>query len=263
MLMAFFGVFSFGYFRLRLNELLYVALFAIFGYAFIIGYMFTNESDRIEIKFEFIQWMIFSITITVMLYTGSAIQELRERAKKQYMELQDALQLNKTLAITDELTGLYNRRYFMDMLAKQKALSERDGSDFVICCCDLDHFKHINNTFGHHAGDAVLQQFTKILKSILREIDYVARFSGEEFVCLLVNSDIDNALKVAERIRVVLSNYNFSDIAPSLHTSVSIGLANFKQFNTIQETLMSADNRMYRAKELGRNRVVSSDEETA
>lgn len=259
MLMAYFGILSFGYFKLRFNEFLSVAMFAILGYAFIIGYLFTYEPDRISIKLEFIQWMIFTLTIFVMLYTGSAIHHLRDRAKKQYVELQDALELNKKLAITDELTGLYNRRYFMEKLAQQKALSERNGSDFVICYCDLDHFKRINDNFGHHAGDCVLQLFTKILKSSLREIDYVARFGGEEFVCLLVNTDINNAIKVAERIRDTLANYKFNDIAPSLRTTVSIGVANFKQFNTVQETLMSADNRMYLAKELGRNKVIASD----
>jgi diguanylate cyclase (GGDEF)-like protein len=107
----------------------------------------------------------------------------------------------------------------------------------------------------------VLKKFSDILKSSIREIDYAARFGGEEFVCLLVNTDVENALKVTERIRQSLADFNFSDIAPSLHATVSIGVSNFKQFNTIQETLMSADNRMYRAKKMGRNQVVFSDEE--
>jgi diguanylate cyclase (GGDEF)-like protein len=223
-------------------------------------YIFIYEPDRIEVKLELIQWMIFSSTVTVMLYTGSAIHHLRERAIKQYTDLQEALELNEKLAITDELTGLYIRRFFMEKLAQQKALSERDDSDFVLCFFDLDHFKQINDTFGHHTGDVVLQKFSEILKSSIREIDYAARFGGEEFVCLLVNTDIENAIKVTERIRQSLADYNFSDIAPALQATVSIGLSNFKQFNTIQETLMNADNRMYLAKQLGRNKVVYSDE---
>ncbi len=260
-LMMYFGILSFGYFQLQFREFLAIALFAILGYAFIMVYIFIFEPDRIEVKLELIQWMIFGSTVTVMLYTGSAIHHLREGAKKQYMDLQQALELNKKLAITDELTGLYIRRYFMEKLAQQKALSERDDSDFVLCFFDLDHFKQINDTFGHHTGDVVLQKFSEILKSSIREIDYAARFGGEEFVCLLVNTDIENATKVTERIRQSLADFNFSDIAPALQATVSIGLSNFKQFNTIQETLMSADNRMYRAKQLGRNKVVSSDDD--
>ncbi len=261
MLMAYFGMLSFGYFKLRFREFLSVALFAVLGYTLIILYIFLYEPQRIHINLELAQLLAFSCTIAVMLYTGSSIHRLREKTKNQYVALQAALELNQTLATTDELTGLYNRRYFIEKLAQQKALSERNDSDFILCFCDLDYFKQINDTFGHHTGDIVLQKFAEILKSSIREIDYAARFGGEEFVCLLVNTDIENAIKVTERIRKSLAEFNFSDIAPTLQSTVSIGIANFKQFNTIQETLMSADNRMYHAKHLGRNKVIFSDED--
>jgi diguanylate cyclase (GGDEF)-like protein len=260
-LMAYFAMLSFGFFKLRFREFLSVALFAILGYTLIILYLFLYEPERLEIKLELLQLLTFSGTITVMLFTGSSIHKLREKTKQQYIALQDALEKNKTLAKTDELTGLYNRRYFMEKLSQQKALAEREDSDFVLCFCDLDHFKHINDTFGHHTGDIVLQKFGEILRSSIREIDYAARFGGEEFVCLLVNTDVNNAVKVTERIRESLANFNFNDIAPSLRATVSIGVSNFKQFNTIQETLMNADNRMYRAKQQGRNQVIYTDED--
>ena len=261
MLMAYFGMLSFGFFKLKFREFLLLALFAILGYAWIILYLFVKEPGRININLELAQLLVFTCSISVMLYTGSEIHRLRERTKKQYVALQEALGINQKLATTDDLTGLYNRRYFMEQLSQQKALAERDDSDFVIFYCDLDHFKHINDTFGHHTGDIVLQKFSQILKTSIREIDYAARFGGEEFVCLLVNTDIVNAIKVTERIRESLASYNFSDIAPSLHSTVSIGIANFKEYKTIQETLMSADNRMYLAKQMGRNKVVSTDED--
>lgn len=260
-LMSYFAMLSFGFFRLRFREFLSVGLFAILGYVLVILYIFLYEPERIKIKLELIQLLVFTGTVFIMLYTGSSINRLRERSKKQYEDLQAALEVNKRLATTDELTGLYNRRYFMEKLAQQKALSERNNSDFVIFYCDLDHFKNINDTFGHHTGDIVLQKFSEILKSSIREIDYAARFGGEEFVGLLVDTDLENAKKVTERIRASIASYNFNDVAPSLHSSVSIGMANFKQFNTIQETLMSADNRMYHAKHIGRNKVVYSDED--
>ncbi len=261
-LMLYFGILSFGFFKLRFKEFFYVALVAVLGYALIILYVFIYEPDRLVIKLELLQLLAFTSTISVMLFTGSSIHRLREKNKRQRIELQAALELNRRLATTDELTGLYNRRYFMDKLAEQKALSERDGSDFVLCYCDLDHFKSINDTFGHHTGDIVLQKFSEILKSSIREIDFVARFGGEEFVCLLVNSDIEQAIKITERIRKSIADYNFSDIAPSLQSTVSIGIANFKQYNTIQETIMTADHRMYRAKNMGRNKVIYSDEDS-
>lgn len=261
MLMAYFGMLSFGYFQLKFREFLTVILFAILGYILVMLYIFLYEPERINIRLELFQLLAFTCSASVMLYTGSSINRLRDRAKKQYVDLQEALELNKRLATTDELTGLYNRRYFMEQLAQQKALSERDDSDFVICYCDLDNFKQINDTFGHYTGDIVLKKFSEILDSSIREIDYAARFGGEEFVCLLVNTDVDNAMNITERIREGIEKYNFSDIAPALHATVSIGISNFKQFNTIQETLMSADNKMYRAKQLGRNKVVFLDED--
>ena len=260
-LMGYFGMLSFGYFKLRFREFLTVSLYAVLGYGLIILYIFTNQPERININLELLQLLAFSGTIVVMLYTGSSIDRLRQRTKKQTIDLQEALEINKRLATTDELTGLYNRRYFMDKLAMQKALSERNKADFVICYCDLDNFKRINDTFGHHPGDIVLQKFSQILKSLIREVDFAARFGGEEFVCLLVDTDLKNAKKITERIRISLANYNFNDIAPSLRATVSIGITNFKQFNTIQETLMNADNRMYLAKKLGRNKVIAVDEE--
>ena len=259
-LMAYFGMLSFGFFKLRFREFLSVSLYAILGYGLVILYIFIYEQERININLELLQLMVFATTISVMLYTGSSIHRLRERTKQQTVALKEALDVNQRMATTDDLTGLYNRRHFMEKLVQQKALSERNNSDFVLCFCDLDHFKHTNDTFGHHTGDIVLQKFSEILKSSIREIDIAARFGGEEFVCLLVDTDINNAKKVTERIRASLENYNFSDIAPSLNATVSIGISNFKKFNTIQETLMSADNRMYQAKNLGRNRVISSDE---
>lgn len=107
-----------------------------------------------------------------------------------------------------------------------------------------------------------MQKFSEILLSSIREIDFAARLGGEEFVCLLVNTDIEKAVKVTERIRHSLATYNFNDISPSLCATVSIGVANFKQFNTLQETLTSADRRMYHAKKTGRNKVVSTDDES-
>jgi len=260
-LMAYFGMLSFGYFKLRFREFLLVAFFAVLGYSLIILYVYIFEPERVDIKLELLQLLAFTSTILVMLYTGSSIHRLRDRAKNQYVALQEALEINRKLATTDELTNLINRRHFMEILTQQKALSERNNSDFVICFCDLDHFKHINDTFGHHTGDIVLQKFSDILKASIREVDYAARFGGEEFVCLLVDTDLKNAKKITERIRKSLADFNFNDIAPSLNATVSIGLANFKQFHTLQETLMSADNRMYLAKELGRNRVVAKDED--
>ncbi len=255
-LMSYFALLSFGYFRLSFRDFLSVALLVVLGYMLIIIYMFIYEHERMRTDEELIQLLAFTMTTFVMVYTGSSVSRLRIENRKHNIELAEALAMNTRLAVTDDLTGLYTRRYLMDKLAHQKAISEREGSDFVVCFADLDHFKQINDNYGHHTGDIVLKSFAGILRASIREIDYVSRFGGEEFVVLLVNTVIEQAANVAERIRLGIENYNFSDVAPGLNVTVSIGIANFKQYNSIQETLMSADDRMYRAKEMGRNRLI-------
>ena len=255
-LMPYFAILSFGYFKLDFKEFLAVTVFCVFGYFFVIIYIYINEPLRIHFDKELVQLLGFAMTCMVMVYTGSAVNKLRVGFRERNEQLAEALRLNTRLATTDDLTGLYTRRYLMDMLSNQKALSERDDSDFVILFADLDHFKHINDSFGHYIGDIVLKNFADIIRMSIREIDYASRFGGEEFVVLLVNSDIEKSKKVAERIRYGLEHFNFSDVAPGLHVTVSIGMASYKQYKSIQETLMTADNRMYKAKDQGRNRIV-------
>lgn len=255
-LIFYFAMLSFGFFRFRAYQFILCGSFAVVGYLIVIVLLLINEPLRINYSHEILRFISFTVATLIIVYTGSAISRLRIEFRQKNIELAAAVELNTKLATTDDLTGLYTRRYFMEVLDQQKALSERDGSDFVICFADLDHFKHVNDGFGHHTGDMVLQIFSDIIRSSIREVDYAARFGGEEFVLLLVNTDIEQSLNVSERIREALEEFNFSDIAPALNVTVSIGLSNYKAYNSLQETLMSADNRMYRAKELGRNRVI-------
>ena len=255
-LMAYFAIVSFGFFRLNLREFIITALYSCIGYLLIIMYIRIDQPLRINLALELVQLVAFVMTNIVMVYTGAAVSKLRDGFRQRNLELADALKLNTRLATTDDLTGLYTRRYIMDMLSKQKAQTERDDSDFVLLLADLDHFKQINDSFGHHTGDLVLKSFSTIIKSSIREIDYASRFGGEEFVILLVKTDLEQAIQVAERIRSGIESYNFADIAPGLNVTVSIGIANYRQYQSIQETLMTADNRMYRAKEEGRNKII-------
>lgn len=258
-LMPYFAILSFGFFRLTVVQFIAVSLFAVFGYFFVILYLYVNEPLRLSLGREFAQLIVFGVTAMVMVYTGSAVSRLREANRIKTEKLEEALELNTRLATTDDLTGLSTRRYFMDILNRQKALVEREDADFVICFADLDHFKYINDSYGHHIGDEVLKIFAGIIRTSIREIDYACRFGGEEFVILLAKTELEQAKKVAERIRRSIESYNFNDIAPALSVTVSIGLANYKAHKSIQQTLMSADNKMYHAKEQGRNLVIADE----
>lgn len=257
-LMFYFAMLSFGFFRFKSYQFIICAAIAVFSYLLVIVVLLINEPLRITYNKEMLRFFAFTLTSGMIVYSGISISRMREELKIKNIDLQKAVELNEILATTDDLTGLYTRRHFMEVLTQQKAISERDGKDFVVCFADLDFFKHVNDSFGHHTGDLVLKQFSEIIKKSIREVDYAARFGGEEFVLLLVNTDIEQSISVAERIRQTLDEFNFNDIAPALNVTVSIGMSNFKEYNSLQETLMSADNRMYAAKEKGRNMVVAS-----
>lgn len=259
MLTAYLAILSFGFFRLKPKQFIFNTALTLSAYLCIIVYIYINEPLRIRIENEFVQLAVFSVTCIILVYTGSAVSRLRDLHNEKTTELENALHLNQLLAITDDLTGLHTRSHLMDILSQQKALVDRENGDFLILFADLDHFKSINDTYGHQTGDVVLEKFSDIIHRSIREVDYAARFGGEEFVIVLANTDMENAKNIAERIRETIERYNFNDVAPGLRVTVSIGVSSFQQFKSIQETLQNADDRMYKAKQAGRNICVYED----
>jgi two-component system cell cycle response regulator len=161
------------------------------------------------------------------------------------------------LASTDTLTGLYNRRAFVERLDNARAMSEKDLVPISFLLLDIDHFKKVNDTFGHEAGDAVLQGVARVLLSMARKSDFVARWGGEEFVIALTQTAEAGARVAAERVRRAVAETRFP--LPSGHShkaSASIGLvsADGPGWN-LGDLLSRADKAMYNAKNRGRNRV--------
>lgn len=259
MLIGYLAILSFGFFRLSVKQFIANALLTLLAYFSIIVYIFINEPLRIHIDKEMLALAVYSVTCIILVYTGSSVSRLRYQYHVNTQELKDALKLNMLLAITDDLTGLYTRSHLMDILDQQKARADREDNDFIILFADLDHFKNINDTYGHSAGDIVLEDFSEIIKASIREVDYASRFGGEEFVIILVNTDMEQTKQVANRIRETLEKHNFNDVAPGLKVTVSIGAAGYHEFKSIQETLQNADKRMYQAKDSGRNTCVFED----
>jgi len=163
----------------------------------------------------------------------------------------------EALATLDSLTGLPNRRSF-DLLAAQ-ALQEaqRDCAPLVALLIDLDHFKALNDTHGHLAGDEVLRQFANVLQGSLRQSDILCRWGGEEFIVLLRETEGRQALDVAEKIRRRTEQLTFSYDEQPLRLTTSIGLSGLQPGDTLHALLTRADRALYRAKQAGRNRVCS------
>ncbi|MBZ5554711.1 MAG: diguanylate cyclase [Acidobacteriia bacterium] len=164
-------------------------------------------------------------------------------------------------AIIDSLTSLYNRRFLFEFMQQQIVQSRRYHNPLSILMLDLDHFKRVNDTYGHESGDIVLKLFALRLKESLRISDIAARYGGEEFVAVLPNTSLKGAMELAEKIRVVTTDVNLAQFLPDLPSiSVSIGVACFPNHGrTIEQLQRAADAALYQAKQAGRNRVVSAD----
>lgn len=169
------------------------------------------------------------------------------------------LQLEK-LAITDGLTGAYNHRHFRTRLDEEFARAGRYGTPLSCIMMDIDHFKHINDTFGHAQGDKVLSEITDVIKNNVRKIDIVARYGGEEFVVLLPNTDKEGVFIEAERLREAVKDYRCSGIDRCIMVTISLGVSTFPSpdISTADELVGRADNALYEAKRTGRDKTVEA-----
>jgi diguanylate cyclase (GGDEF)-like protein len=187
------------------------------------------------------------IFLMLALQSSTAIENARLYAKTIEM------------ATTDLLTGIPNRRAFIEQLDREVALANRYQNLFFLLMIDIDYFKWINDTYGHSAGDAVLQSLARLLKGQVRTVDLVARYGGEEFVIILLETDDNSASLVAERIRKDVAHTPF--ILPEgneIGLTVSIGVASFPEdAKTKDDLLRKTDQALYYAKEHGRNMIYS------
>ena len=162
------------------------------------------------------------------------------------------------LATTDELTGLHNRRYFLQLAEQNLNRSRRYNEPFTLLMCDIDFFKHINDTFGHATGDMVLQRVSQTIKDSLRDSDIAGRIGGEEFAIVLVQTPIDtNGYEVAERLRLAIeSTVIVLDDGQEVPLTISIGAVEpIYPHDTLPTLLQRADQLLYKAKRNGRNQV--------
>lgn len=174
------------------------------------------------------------------------------------MSFQDELE---RIANVDPLTGILNRRAFLSRAEHELKRSARYKQEFSILLLDLDNFKSINDEYGHQAGDLALCNFARICQQELRSNDLFARWGGEEFIALLIDADIDDAIRTAERIRAHVERFSFRERDKGdISFTVSVGISTVAGGrNTIESGIREADDALYAAKRSGRNRVVSHE----
>ncbi len=158
----------------------------------------------------------------------------------------------RQISIKDELTGLYNRRYFNQILPREIERAKRYGYPLSFIMYDIDHFKKVNDTFGHQAGDMVLKTISDIVLKNIRNVDFVFRIGGEEFLILLIESDEKNAYGVAEKIRKKVERYNFEDVG---NVTVSLGVTGLRSSDTLNRIMKRIDEALYQSKNSVRNRT--------
>jgi diguanylate cyclase (GGDEF)-like protein len=162
------------------------------------------------------------------------------------------------LAFTDNLTGAFNRHYFTEHASKAFMKDEGGRERACIIMFDIDHFKRVNDTHGHSAGDAILQGVAQKVQGVLRSNDLFARYGGEEFIIYASKASLESALKLAERIRRVVANARFTYAGTEIRVTVSLGVAERERAEgTFSRFINLADEALYAAKANGRNRVES------
>ena len=245
----------FGTFGLTVAEVIGIGVYALLAFASAIGVSSrfnANASGYLDIAYALMVLIVLSGCIALNL----RIQRIRAKLQQQREALAQALEVNRELATRDELTGLINRRAMLDLMALEHSRSLRSGRPLLLAQLDIDHFKPINDQHGHATGDRALQAFAGTVRASLRDTDVLARWGGEEFVLMLTDSSADQARGLLERIRQAVQALEIAHSAGSLQLTVSIGLAQHLPGDTVEHTLERADQALYRAKALGRNRVV-------
>lgn len=195
------------------------------------------------------------IELNATIYACLRTKALQDELRKKNKQLEEILKKVEVLAITDSLTGLYNRRHFENMLGKEFKKANRYNIPLTCMMIDLDHFKEINDAYGHHKGDEVIKEVSKKIKDSIRDIDIAARWGGEEFIVLLPMTNKENAYKAAERIANNIKEIHFPEIKRQLTVSVGIAEIPNPAIKDVEKLVQMADLALYEAKRKGRNRI--------
>lgn len=220
--------------------------------------MITDQGNEM-IASQVIQAGAYDYLPKELLTPQSLIRSISNALEKAALkrESRTALEKMAEMTIKDELTSLYNRRYFFEALEREMFKAQRHQTGLILAMIDLDHFKPVNDTLGHPVGDLVLKEFGRLLRESLRKSDVSCRYGGEEFAVILPGISLDMAVCACERFRAIVAQHPFQYDQGTLHITISIGIAAFSStIHTNGQFLVEqADQALYRAKSSGRNRV--------
>lgn len=253
----------FSIFKLKPKQMPYLAAGLISSYFAVILAQYLFSPISIDWTYELLISLVFVLAVVVVNLLAMEIAGLRMALKKRNRHLAIITEKNRRLAITDPLTGLFNRRQIMRDLRRQQALADRGNYEYSIVFIDLDYFKQVNDTYGHATGDAVLKKVAGFFTSSVRAVDYVGRLGGEEFILVLVQTTYTEALDSANRIREELAKLKVvSNCEQEFQITASFGVATSISGENVHQLIDRADKAVYAAKTAGRNLVVGDKEAT-
>lgn len=194
--------------------------------------------------------------ITDRRLAEQALREAHENLQNQYIQIKELQEKLREQAIRDPLTGLFNRRYLKETLPRELARAHRENKPLSIIMIDIDHFKAVNDQFGHGAGDRLLQALSEMLRCLIRESDIACRYGGEEFLAVLPGAALQDSLTRAESFRVGFEQLTITYENHRISRTISLGVAVYPDHGDDSETLIAAaDKALYQAKKAGRNQV--------
>jgi GGDEF domain-containing protein len=272
LLMLFVASLFFGVFGISKRQFLALTTLAVAGYALMALWETRGLAwDDPRVRMEGLRLLTLAMILLWLSLLGSYVARLRGRLAAKHSELALAMGRLRALASHDELTGVYNRRHLISVLERARERADRFGHGFSVCLLDLDHFKQINDSRGHAAGDDVLRGFAARMLACSRRMDWVGRadpgeadtapanafgrYGGEEFLLVLPHTALAGAVRCIERFRERAQSAPFDTGAGPLPVTFSAGIAQYRPGEAVSETLARADDALYRAKAGGRDRT--------
>jgi diguanylate cyclase (GGDEF)-like protein len=256
MLMACLLVMTFGSLKLSFQGFQGMMIYSVGCYLIVLYCLQKFSPEKINIGEEFFTFIGFILVLAGFVFMGAESSNLRKVVSQRHKELKAALARIEDLAITDELTGLINRRNLLSVLTQQRALCNRGRYSFTVCYLGLDHFKKVNDQYGHLFADKVLKAFSKLVIDNLREVDVGARVGSQKFVLILANTQMSAAKNVCERMAQNWRDQEFLDVSGLTYT-FSGGIVEYKSPETIEQLLERAETLLLEAKLNGRNCLVT------
>jgi diguanylate cyclase len=248
-------VLVFGGFSSTRHQMRAMCLFAITVLGLTILWKSQTDAGRYPPHEELVHFLLAATMLVAVAYLVELLSQLRKKLRARTQDLTDALARIQELATRDELTQLFNRRQMTETLKHEDARRERSGEPACIAVIDIDHFKRINDTHGHAAGDAVLRCFAEQALAAIRRSDVLARWGGEEFLLLLPATGLDAARAVLDRMRAQVRESVRIGADASIQVTFSAGLVESAAGDSIDAAIDLADQAMYRAKREGRDRI--------